>query len=95
MKKKKEEQLGKCGISLCLNSEDDKWYIDNGCFHHMLGDSSIFFFLKRNESDHVAFEGDEPPTMLGKGKDNHRETKTNVDDIWLDEGLKHNILSMI
>lgn len=94
MQKKKEEKLGKCGIVLFLHNEDDKWYIDNVCSHHMLGDSSIFFFFNRTKSFHVAFKGNEPTRVLGKGKDKLGERNTNANDVWLVQGLKHNILSI-
>jgi len=40
------------------------------------------------------FEGSEPARVLGSGKANLGEKRTNDKYVWLIEGLKHNILSV-
>jgi len=91
---KKEEKLGRCGISLCSRDEIEIWYIDSGHPHHMLGDRRKNHFLKKTKSGHVDFEGSEPIRALGSGKANLGEKRANVEDVWLIEGLKHNIISL-
>jgi len=90
----KEELLGKCGISLFSRDEDDKLYIDSGFSHHMSRDRSKFHFLKKVKSGHVAFEGSKATRVLGYGKANLGENRTNDKYVWLIEGLKNNILSV-
>lgn len=93
--KKKEKQIGRCGISLCLCDEDDMWYIDSRCSHHMLGDMKKIYFLNRTKSDCVEFEGNETTRVLGSGKSNIGEMRTKVDDFCPIEGLRNDIFSVI
>lgn len=61
----------------------------------MLGDKSKFHFLRKVKSGHVVFEGSEQARFLGSGKAKLGEKRTNAEDVWLIEGLKYNILSLI
>lgn len=67
MWKEKEEQLGRCGITLWSHNEDEKLYIDSGCSHHMSRDRIKFHLLKKTKSGHDIFEGSEPTRVLGSG----------------------------
>lgn len=63
----KNEYLGKFGISPCTLDDDNMSYIENQCPYHMWGDRRIFIFLKRIESGHVVFYGNDPTRVLRRG----------------------------
>lgn len=94
MWKKKEKQLGRCGIAHCLRDEDDMWYIDSRISHNMLGDKIKFHFLNWTKSGCVVFQGNESARELGSGKANIGEKRTNADKLWIIKGINNNILSV-
>ena len=61
----------------------------------MFEDRRKFHFLKRIKGGHVVFEGNELTRVLGSGKANIGEKRTNAENVWHIEGLKHNILNFI
>lgn len=73
------------------NSND--WIIDSGCSHHMTGDRSKFLSLKEFDGCVVKFDNDSPCMVKGKGVIS-LNGKSNVDDVYWVEGLKHNLLSV-
>lgn len=50
--------------------------------------------MNRTKNGRVVFEGNESARVLGSNKSNLGEKRTNVDDVWLTEGLRNNILSV-
>ena len=46
---KKQEHQEKCDLVLCAQDTDDKWYIDNGCSHHMERDKKKNSLTKRGK----------------------------------------------
>lgn len=81
--KKKEEKQVKYGIYLCmLEEDDDRWYIDSGCSHHMLGDKIKFLYLKKTKDGHVILEENTPAKVLGKGKAKLGDKNTIVVDLF-------------
>lgn len=55
---------------------------------------SIFLSLRKAKYDHVLHKSNTPYKVLGKGKGSLADENTNATNVSLDEGLKHNILSM-
>lgn len=70
------------------------WYIDRKFSHHMSRYRRKFHFLNKTKSGRVVFEGSETNRVLGSEKANLGEKRKNVEDIWLIEGIQHNILSV-
>ena len=60
----------------------------------MSGDRRKFHFLKKIKSGHFIFEWGEPARVLGSGKAKTGEKRTNVEDVWLIEVIKHSILTV-
>ena len=48
-------------------NKNDKWIIDSGCLHHMIGDRSKFSTFENYDGNNVKFGNDEPCPMKGKG----------------------------
>jgi len=65
---KTEEEIERCGVSLCLRDEDEMWYIYSRSSHHILGHRRKFHFLKRTNTGCVVFEGNETTRVSGSGK---------------------------
>jgi len=65
IKQKQEEQV-RCIISLCAIEEEDRWYIDSICYHHMFGNKDKFIFLK-DKSGKIIFGNGTSTKLLGKG----------------------------
>lgn len=87
MWKKNEEQQVKSGITLCTLAHDDRWYIDNGCSHHMLGDNSGFISLSKTKDGHVILRDNTSAKVLCKGNASLGDEEFNVADVLLVEGL--------
>jgi len=93
--KKNEEYKFKCGIYICMFYHDYQWYIDSGCYHHMLGEKSGFLSLRKTKDGHVILGDNTHAKVLGKGKVILGNEELNAVDVLLVEGLKQNILSVI
>ena len=61
----------------------------------MSGEGNRFLSLKKIKDGHVILGDNTPTKVLGKGKANLGDKKTNATDVLLVEGLKHNVLSTI
>ena len=48
-------------------NKNDKWIIDSGCSHHMIGDKSKFVNLNHYDGNSVRFCNDAPCLIRGKG----------------------------
>jgi len=42
-----------------------KWYLDSGCFRHMIGDSSSFITLEKYKGGSVSFHGNNKGKIIG------------------------------
>ena len=74
-------------------NKNDKWIIDSGCSHHMIGDKSKFTALSHYDGNSVRFGNDAP--CLIKGKGSIKLTKeTSCDNAYYVEGLSYNLLSL-
>lgn len=61
----------------------------------MSRDRRKIIFLNKIKSCCDVFEGSETTRVLGSGYANLSEERKNEKDVWIIEGLKHNILSVI
>ena len=50
---------------MCLEVNDDEWYLDSGCSRHMMREESQFKSLKIKEGGEVAFRGDGKEKIIG------------------------------
>ena len=48
-------------------NKSDKWMIDNGCSHHMIGDKSKFVTLTQHDENSVRFRNDALCLIKEKG----------------------------
>ena len=91
-KKENEEQI-RCGFSLFSFKDKDEWYIDSGCYHHMIGDKRKMESLRKNHHGNFILGTDVSGNVLGQGKAIINKTREEVDAL-LVQGLKKNILSV-
>ena len=74
-------------------NKNDKWIIDSGCSHHMIGDKSKFVTFTQYDGNCVKFGNDPPCLIKGKGSINIIE-KISFDNVYYVEGLNYNLLSV-
>ena len=92
--KKENSSKEYCRLVLIVEDKKDEWYIDSGCSTHMIGDQNKFISLKKGKSGSVAFGNDSFVKILGKGLVNLGSENIKVENVFLFEDLKHNILSV-
>jgi hypothetical protein len=90
--KKKEDD--KCRLVLSTQKQKNHWYIDSGCSKHMTGDKSKFLTLSESKLGNVTFGNDAPRKIKAKGMVSLSNGKGKAQDVLLEEGLKHNMLSV-
>ncbi|GLJ54155.1 hypothetical protein SUGI_1160370 [Cryptomeria japonica] len=73
--------------------ENDEWVIESGCSHHMTGDKRKFLLLQEFAGGLVGFGDNKTRKIKGKGTIS-LDGKTNTDNVYYVEGLKHNLLSV-
>lgn len=73
--------------------KESKWIIDSGCSHHMTSDKNKFVELAMFDGGVVRFGDNTPKSIIGIGSIT-LDGKINTDDVFLVEGLKHNLLSV-
>lgn len=56
-----------CGLSLYSFEDEDEWYIDSICSHHMNGDKDKFESLKKNTYGKVIHGNSAQTKVMGKG----------------------------
>ena len=76
----------------CMN-KNDRWIIDSGCSHHMIGDKSKFVNFTQYDGNSVRFGNDAPCQIKGKGSIKLTE-KISCDNAYHVEGLNYNLLSV-
>ena len=69
------------------------WIIDNGCSHHMTSDMNKFVKFKNYGGGIVRFGNNATCHITGIGSFT-LDSKTNTDDVYFVDGLKHNMLSV-
>ena len=73
--------------------EKKDWIIDSGCSHHMTGDMSKFVKSRKNDGGIVRVGNNVACHIIGIGSIT-LDGKTNTDDVYFVDGLKHNFLSV-
>jgi len=68
-------------------------YLDNDCLRHMTGDKSNFLSLTAFEGGSVAFENNKTRKIVVAGKIGKSHSHS-IDNVYLVDGLKHNLLSV-
>jgi len=81
-------------LQVCLKgSEKQKsWYLDGGWSRHMTGDMSLFLTLTMKEGGTVGFGGNQTGKITGSGTTGN--CSVSINNVWLVDGLKHNLLSI-
>ena len=74
-------------------NKDDKWIIDSGFSHHMVGDKSKFKMFEYYDGNNVKFGNDSPCAMKGKGFFVLID-KIICESTYFVEGLNYNFLSV-
>ncbi|XP_021747562.1 uncharacterized protein LOC110713418 [Chenopodium quinoa] len=72
---------------------NNSWYLDNGCSKHMTGDKSKLLSLEDYPGGTVTFGDNKKGKIIGKGKIG-RSKSHSIDNVFLVEGLMHNLLSI-
>ena len=73
--------------------KDDKWIIDSGCSHHIIGDKNQFKIFEYYDGNNVKFENDAPCPVKGKGSIVLID-KITCENTYFVEGLNYNFLSV-
>lgn len=81
-------------LQVCLRGKtrQHSWYLDSGCSRHMTGERSIFQTLNMKEGGSVGFGGNQKGKIIGTGMIGN--SSISINNVWLVEGLKHNLLSI-
>ena len=81
-------------MQVCLASKrSDVWYLDSGCSRHMTGNVSMFLQVRKYNGGYVTFGDNAKGKIVGVGKIG-KSLSTSIDDVYLVDGLKHNLLSI-
>ena len=79
--------------ALISQVEKKDWIIDSGCSHHMTGDMNKFVKFKSHDGGIVRVGTNLAYHIRGFGSIT-LDGKTNTDDVYFVDGLKHNLLSV-
>jgi hypothetical protein len=90
----KKNEDNKCGLVFSAQKQKDSWYIDIGCFSHMMGDKSKSLSLKKNKSRSVNFGNDALGKTIGKGLASLSNGRSKDQDVLFVDGLKNNHISV-
>ncbi|RVW18871.1 hypothetical protein CK203_103857 [Vitis vinifera] len=74
-------------------SKKDKWFLDNGCLRHMIGDESKFAFLTKRKGGYITFGDNSKGKIIGQGNIGNG-TSSLIESVLLVDGFKHNLLSI-
>ena len=85
----------KCIFSLQgLKKKNNKWYLDNGCSRHMIGNYTWFpSFTKIKNGGDISFGDNSKGKILGIGNVS-KISSTLIENVCLVENLKHNLISI-
>lgn len=78
----------------CLEFTEKMWYLDSGCSTNMTGDISLFIDFVPKKNGFVTYGDNKKWVILGKDSVSN-SSYTNISDVMLLDGLKHNLLSII
>ena len=79
--------------ALVLVQNKSDWIIDSGCSHHMIGDMNKFDKFKNHDGGIVRVGKNETYHITRIGSIT-LDGKTNTNDVYFVDGLKHNLLSI-
>ena len=79
-------------LMTCVN-KNDRYIIDSGCSHYMIGDKSKFITLTSYNGNSVRFGNNVPYLIKGKGSIKLID-KISCDNAYYVDGLKYNLLSV-
>jgi len=81
-------------LQICLRAKEKhkSWYLDSGCSRHMTGEKSMFLTLAMKEGGNVKFGGNQFGKIIGTRTIGN--ASISINNVWLVDGLKHNLLSM-
>ena len=74
-------------------SKGDRWIVDSGFSHHIIGDKSKFETLEYYKESYIKFGNDAPCIVKGKGSIK-LTNKIRCDNSYWVEGLNYNLLSV-
>ncbi|XP_050895540.1 uncharacterized protein LOC127102179 [Lathyrus oleraceus] len=77
----------------CLCFMERMWFLDSGFSRHMTGDISLFIDFTPKKKVFVTYGDNNKGAILGKGSVGN-PSSTNIYDVILVEGLKHNLISI-
>ena len=69
------------------------WIIDSGCSHHMTSDMTKFIKFRNHDGGIVRVGNNVTCHIIGT-RSITLDSKTNIDDVHIVDGLKHNLLSV-
>ena len=83
------------GDEICLasNKRNEVWYLDSGCSRHITENASIFLQIRKYNGGYVTF-GDNARGKTIRVCKIGKNLSTSIDNVYLDDGLKHNLLSI-
>jgi len=81
-------------LQICLRAKEKhkSWYLDSGCSRHMTGEKSMFLTLAMKEGGNVKFGGNQSGKIIGT--ETIGNASISINNVWLLNGLKHNLLSI-
>ncbi|XP_059650726.1 uncharacterized protein LOC132296552 [Cornus florida] len=72
----------------------DIWHVDSGCSRRITGDGSKFNLLKQFDGGNVIFGDNQRAKIVRIGTMSKSKELPEIPEVLLDEGLKHNLLSV-
>ena len=75
-----------------LDSPHSEWILDSGCSRHMSGEEQLFNNVIKQDLGSVTFGDNSKARVIGIGSIDFVGT-TQVEQVLLVDGLKHNLLS--
>ena len=80
-------------VNAFKDRSSSKWYLDNGCSRHMIGDKAYFTSLEDYNGETVTFGDGSLACVKGKGSISI-PTCPKLDGVLYVDGLKANLLSI-
>jgi len=77
-----------------VQRKKNQWYVDSGCSKHMTGDQSRFLVLNREKGGNATFGNYVSTKIIGKRAFILGNEKDKVENVFLIEYMKHNILNV-
>jgi len=77
---------------LRAKEKQKSWYLDSGCSRHMTGEKSMFLTITMKGGRNVKFEGNLSGKIIGTRTIGN--SSISINNVWLVDGLEHNLLSI-